>query len=83
MWHAYPESKGSSPITGLTLLWGHSVSQVVSRLPLTSESQVRSRVNPCGICDRQSGTGIGFSRSSSVLPLQYHYTGVFRTHIRG
>jgi hypothetical protein len=50
---------------------GSAMAQVVSRLPLTAEARVRVRGNPCGICGRQSGIGIGFSPSSSVLPSQY------------
>jgi hypothetical protein len=47
------------------------MAQVVSRRPLTAETRVRVRVNPCGICGGQSGTGTGFSPSSSVFPCQY------------
>jgi hypothetical protein len=50
------------------------MAQVVSRRPLTAEARVRARVNTCGICDGQSGTGTGFSPSSSVFPCQYHST---------
>jgi hypothetical protein len=45
------------------------MAQVVSRRPLTVEARVRAWVNPCGICGGQSGTGTGFSPSSSVLPV--------------
>jgi hypothetical protein len=38
---------------------GRAVAQAVSRRPLTSEAGVRARVNACGICDGQSGTGTG------------------------
>jgi hypothetical protein len=47
------------------------MTQVVSRRPVTAEARVRALVNPCGICGGQSGTGTGFSTSSSVLPCQY------------
>jgi hypothetical protein len=50
---------------------GRAMAQVVSRRPLSAEDRVRARVNPCGICGGQSGTGTGFSPSSSVLPCRY------------
>jgi hypothetical protein len=51
--------------------FGRAMAQVVSRRPLTAEAQVRVEVNPCGICGGQSGTGTGFSPSSSAFPCQY------------
>jgi hypothetical protein len=57
------------------------MAQAVSHRPLTAESRVRALVNPCGICSEQSGTGTGFSQSSSVFPCQYHSTVVLHTHI--
>jgi hypothetical protein len=57
------------------------MAQVVSRRPLTAEARVRARVNPCGICDGQSGTGAGFSLSYSVFPCQYRSTVALQTHI--
>jgi hypothetical protein len=50
------------------------MAQAVSRWPLTAETRVRARVDPCGIYGGQSGTGAGFSPSSSVSPCQYHST---------
>jgi hypothetical protein len=63
------------------IIEGRAMAQVVSRRPLTAEARVRARVNPCGICGAQSGTGTGFSPSSSVLPCQYHSTVALQTHI--
>jgi hypothetical protein len=54
---------------------GRAMAQAVSRRPLTAEALVRSRVGRCGICGGQSGTGTGFSPSTSVLPYQFHSTG--------
>jgi hypothetical protein len=47
------------------------MAQVVSRRSLTAEARVRARVNPCGLCGGQSGTGTGFTPSSSIFPCQY------------
>jgi hypothetical protein len=57
------------------------MAQVVSRRPLTAEARVRAWVYPCGICGGQSGTGTGFSQSSSVFPCQYQSTVALKTHI--
>jgi hypothetical protein len=50
------------------------MAQAVRRRPLTAETRVRARVNPCGMRGRQSGTDKGLSPSSSVFPCQYHST---------
>jgi hypothetical protein len=59
---------------------GRAMAQAVSRRPLTAESWFRARVNPCGICGGQRGTGTGFSPSSSGFPCQYQSTVVLHTH---
>jgi hypothetical protein len=53
------------------ILHNRAMAQVVSRRPLTAEARVRARFNPCGISAGQSGTGTGFSPSSSVFPCHY------------
>jgi hypothetical protein len=51
------------------------MAQAVSRRPPTAEARVRSRLSPCGICGGRSGTGTGFSPSTSVSACQFHSTG--------
>jgi hypothetical protein len=58
-----------------SLLLGRAMAQVISRRPLIVEARVRSRINPCGICGGQNGTGTGFSPSTSVFHCQFHSTG--------
>ena len=61
-------------IDSLGLKKGRAMAQAVSRRPLTAETRVRSRVGLCGICGGQSGTGTGFSPSTSVFPCHSHST---------
>jgi hypothetical protein len=51
------------------------MAQAVNSRPLTAEARARFQVCPCEICGRKSGTGTGFSRSTSVFPCQFHSTG--------
>jgi hypothetical protein len=39
---------------------GGTTAQAVSRRLPTAAARVRSQVRSCGICGRQSGTGVGF-----------------------
>jgi hypothetical protein len=48
--------------------------QAVGRRPLTAQARLRFRVSLCGICGGQSGTGTGFSPSTSVFPCKFNST---------
>jgi hypothetical protein len=41
---------------------GGAIAQVVSRRLPTAAARIQFRVRLCGICDGQSGTGVGFLR---------------------
>jgi hypothetical protein len=58
--------------------------QVVSRRPLTAEARVRARVNPCGICGGQSGTGTGFTPEffGFSLSISFHRRSPNSYHLR-
>jgi hypothetical protein len=43
--------------------------------PGISKKKKKSRASPCGICGGQSGSGTGFSLSTSVFPCQFHSNG--------
>jgi hypothetical protein len=62
-------------------LKGRALTQAVRCHPFTAETRVRARVNLCGICGGQSGTGTNLSLGSSVFPSRYHFTVSLRTHI--
>jgi hypothetical protein len=63
--------------------------QAVSRWPLTTEARVRARVNPCGICGGQSGTGqvfseyFGFPCKYIIPPLLHIHLSQPRSSVRG
>jgi hypothetical protein len=58
----------------VTSLLGRAMAQVVSRWPLTAEARVRARVNPCGICGWQSGTGTVFFSEFFGFPLSVYHS---------
>jgi hypothetical protein len=53
--------------------FGHAVARAVSRWLPTTVAKVRVRA-ASGVCGGQSGTGAGFSQSSSVSPANHHST---------
>jgi hypothetical protein len=54
--------------------------QAVSLRPLIAEARFRSQVIPCEVCGWQSGTGVGFPPSTSVLSCQYHSSILHISH---
>jgi hypothetical protein len=61
---------------------GCAIAEAVSRRCLTTEARIRSQASPYGIYCGQSGTGTGFSPSTSVPPYQFHSTGTHYTQKR-
>jgi hypothetical protein len=55
-------------------LKGHTMALMVSHQALIAEVQLQSCTSTREICGGQSGTGVGFSPSTSVIPCQYHST---------
>jgi hypothetical protein len=72
VFRGFPQS--TEQTAGTMSAIGRAMAQAVSRRPPTAEVRVGSQVSPCGICGGQSGTGTGFSTSSSVFPCQFHST---------
>jgi len=58
----------------LTVFWTWLPYHVGKSLPIIAEERVRFQFSPCEICDTGSGTGTGFSPSTSVLSCQDHST---------
>jgi hypothetical protein len=54
-------------IVNLPKVSGHAISQAVSRWLPTAAARVRARIESCGICGEQSGTGAGFLRILQFL----------------
>ena len=48
---------------------GRVMAQAVSCQPLAAEAGAQCKAIPWGICGGQSGTGTGFSQSTSVSPV--------------
>jgi hypothetical protein len=69
------QNKRGINMLDLSHILDRAMAQAVIRRPVTAEARVRSRVIPCGICGGQSGTGTGFSPSTSIFPCQFHSTG--------
>jgi hypothetical protein len=57
------------------------MAQAVSRRPFTVEVRVYGRARPCWIYSGQSGTGAGYSPSSSNFPCQCHSTVALHSRV--
>jgi hypothetical protein len=60
--------------TGTLVSKRRTVTQAVGSPLLTAETRSLSQANPCKILGGQSGTGTGFSLSTSGFSCQYHST---------
>jgi len=62
------------------------MAQAVSRRILTAEARLQSHTSPCGICGGLSGSGTGFSPSTSVSsvsiipPLLHTHSFIYHPH---
>ena len=55
---------------------GRTMALAVSRRPLMSKVRILSHISPCEICGGHSGTGKGFSLSTSIFPWQFKFTNI-------
>jgi hypothetical protein len=55
---------------------GRTMALAVSRRPLMSKVRILSHISPCEICGGHSGTGKGFSLSTSIFPCQFKFTNI-------
>jgi hypothetical protein len=70
-----------------------AIAQAISRQLLTAEAGVHARLNPCGVCGGQRGSGTGFPLSPSVFRCQYllpllhikscYHVGMVKGSVRG
>ena len=56
------------------------MAQTVNGRVVTAEARIQSQASPCNIYGGQSGTGTGFSPTTSVFPCQYHSTSTPYTY---
>jgi len=73
-----PQDTGKS-VTFLCTI-DRTMVQAVSRWPVTAEVRIRSHSNSCEVNGGPSGTGTGFTPSTSVLPCQYHSTNALYSY---
>jgi len=57
------------------------MAQVVTCQPVTAEAHVQSQASICRICGGKSGTGTGFSPSTSDFAYHYHSTNALYSFI--
>jgi hypothetical protein len=71
VWRLYGHSSSVIIVSKLRTS-GRVMDQAVSRRSTTAEARVRPHISPFWICGGQSGSGTGFSPSTSVFPCQFY-----------
>jgi len=66
---------------GICVFVGRAVTHAAVPWPVTAGARFQCQSSPCEICGGQSGTGAGFSTSTSFVSCLYHSTDALRSFV--